>query len=296
MGRGTGLRCSIRALTSRLPGTPIVVLIPGWPQTAEMFTPLFKPLSQKYRFYALDPLGLGDSAPPTNSTSTGTNYSTTSMSRLMASAIHATLEEGQKYHLLGHDISRWIAYPWATQFQSCVKSLSILDAFVPGFMHRLNVPQQFLLPSKSNQRLWQFLFNVLPDLPEILTRGWEGEMLAWFFNLKTVQKRAIGKGRFEGYIQSYSRPSAISWGFKYYHAFKECAAQNVEFAESKLEILVLGLGGEGSVRGGMVNLVKGFADNIKGDVIKECGHYLREEQPDFIAERVLEFWGRVERE
>ncbi|KAL4767865.1 alpha/beta-hydrolase [Aspergillus nidulans var. acristatus] len=292
----TTLLHGIRALTGGLPGAPIVVLIPGWPQTAEAFTPLFEPLSQKYRFYALDPPGLGDSAPPTNSTGTGTDYSTVNVSRLMASAIHATLEEGQKYHLLGHDIGGWIAYPWAAQFQSRVKSLSILDASVPGFMHRLNVPQQFPLPTKANQRLWQFSFNALPDLPEILTRGREGEMLAWFFNLKTVQKRAIGEGRFQGYIQSYSRPSAMSRGFEYYRAFEESAAQNVEFAESKLEIPVLGLGGEGSVGGGMVNLVKGFADNVEGGVIEECGHYLPEEQPDFVAERVLEFWGRVERE
>lgn len=72
-------------------------------------------------------------------------------------------------------------------------------------------------------------------------------MLAWFFNLKTVQKRAIGEGRFEGYIQSYSHPSSMRRGFEYYRAFEESAAQNVEFAESKLEIPVLGLGGEGMV-------------------------------------------------
>ncbi|KAL4790147.1 Alpha/Beta hydrolase protein [Aspergillus venezuelensis] len=246
---------------------PIVVLIPGWPQTAEAFTPLFEPLSQKYRFHALDPLGLGDSAPPTNSTGTGTDYSTANVSRLMASAIHATLEEGQKYHLLGHNIGGWIAYPWAAQFQSRVKSLSILDASVPGFMHRLN-----------------FSFNARPDLAEILTRGREGEMLTWFFNLKTVQKR------------SYSHPTAMSRGLEYYRAFKESVAQNVEFTGSKLEIPVLGLGGEGSVGGGMVILVKGFADNVEGGMIEECGHYLLEEQPDFVAEKVLEFWGRVERE
>lgn len=90
---------------------PPLILIPGWPQTAEAFSDIFEPLSKHYQFFALDPPGLGDSLPPLN------GYDTANVSKVMAEAIHDILKE-RSYHLVGHDVGGWIAYPWAAQFQS----------------------------------------------------------------------------------------------------------------------------------------------------------------------------------
>ncbi|KAL4905775.1 hypothetical protein BDW74DRAFT_177473 [Aspergillus multicolor] len=274
--RSTLLLHGIRAITGGQ-GPPLI-LLPGWSQTAEAYNNIFEPLSKRYQFFALDPPGLGDSSAPVN------GYDTDNVSRIMAEAIHDIVKD-KTYHLVGHDVGGWIAYPWAAQFQSRLKSLSILDAGVPGFMPSI----QFPLSNAANLRLWQFSFNALPELPEILTQGRERELLTWFFKLKTVKTERFSKDHFERYIQAYSRPGAMSRGFEYYRAFETSARQNLEFAKTRLDLPVLALGGESSVGEGMVDLVKKFAANVEGGVIGECGHFLPEEQPDVVAEKLLEF-------
>jgi pimeloyl-ACP methyl ester carboxylesterase len=255
-----------------------VILIPGWPQTAEAFSDIFEPLSKHHQFFALDPPGLGDSPAPIN------GYDTINVSKIMAEAIHDALKEERTYHLVGHDVGGWIAYPWAAQFQSRIKSLSILDASVPGFLPKFEFP----LSQQTNLRLWQFSFNALPEIPEILTQGRERELLTWFFNLKTYAD-GFPEAKFERYIQAYSRPGAMSRGFEYYRAFETSAKQNLEFAKTPLDIPVLALGGASSVGAGMIQLVQNFASNVSGGAIDDCGHFLPEEQPAAVAKRLLEF-------
>ncbi|KAJ5381983.1 uncharacterized protein N7496_004411 [Penicillium cataractarum] len=257
---------------------PPVILIPGWPQTAEAFSDIFEPLSKQYQFFALDPPGLGDSPAPLN------GYDTANVSKVMAEAVHDHLKD-KSYHLVGHDVGGWIAYPWAAQFQSKIKSLSILDASVPGFLPKFEFP----LSRQTNLRLWQFSFNALPELPEILTTGRERELLTWFFNLKTVHPGGLPKDQFERYIQAYSRPGAMSRGFEYYRAFETSAKQNLEFTKTPLDIPVLALGGASSVGSGMIQLVQNFATKVSGGAIEDCGHFLPEEQPSAVAQRLLEF-------
>ncbi|KGO66006.1 hypothetical protein PITC_052060 [Penicillium italicum] len=257
---------------------PPVVMVAGWPQTAEAFSDLFEPLSQKHQFFALDPPGLGESA-----ASTG-GYDTKTISKILAESIHDTIDG--TYHLVGHDVGGWISYPWAAQFPSRVKTLTIIDAAVPG----LAPPQQFPLPNETNKRLWQFSFNALPDLPEILTRGRERELFTWFFNLKVAHPERFPKERLESYIQSYSRPGIMSHGFEYYRAVELSAKQNTEFAKTPLKMPALAMGGASSVGDNMVRLIQNFATDVRGGAIEDCGHFVPEEQPTIVAQRLLEFF------
>jgi pimeloyl-ACP methyl ester carboxylesterase len=203
----------------------------------------------------------------------------------MAESIHDVLKE-RTYHLVGHDVGGWIAYPWAAQYPSRIKSLSILDASVPGFL----TPIQFPLSHEANMRLWQFSFNALPELPEILTHGRERELLTWFFNLKTVHKDGLPIDKLERYIQSYSRPEAMSRGFEYYRAYETSAKQNLEFSKTPLDMPVLALGGASSVGSNMILWVQNFASNVSGGIIDDCGHFLPEEQPLAVAQKLLDFF------
>jgi pimeloyl-ACP methyl ester carboxylesterase len=273
----------IRAIAGGQGQRPPLIVIPGWPQTAEAFSGIFEALAEKHRFFALDPPGLGDSSAPSS-------YDTTTVSKLMAEAIHDVVGDGP-YHLIGHDVGGWIAYPWAAQFQSRVKSLSILDASIPGFLPQF----QFPMSRRTNMRLWQFSFFALPELPEILTRGRERELLTWFFNLKTVNTDSFRKDHFERYIQTYSKPGAFSRSFEYYRAFEKSAEQNLEFAKQPLDVPTFALGGANSVGASMVDLVQKFAaSKVSGGAIDDCGHFLPEEQPSAVAQKLLEFLDTVD--
>lgn len=262
---------------------PPVVLVAGWPQTAEAFNDLFEPLSKHYKFFALDPPGLGGSSPSTS------GYDTKAISKILTESIHdALIDEKQTYHLVGHDVGAWISYPWAAQNPTRVKSLCIIDGGVPGFMAQLPFP----LPHEANVRLWQFSFNALPDLPEILTRGRERELLTWFCDNKTASPDGLAKDKLETYIQAYSKPGVLSQGFEYYRAYATSADQNLELNKTSLRIPVLGLGGESSIGLGMVAMAEKFADEVEGDAIENCGHLVPEEQPEVVTQRLLEFWGK----
>ena len=52
-------------------------------------------------------------------------------------------------------------------------------------------PRDFPLPFEVNKKLWQFSFNILPELPELLTRGRERELFDWLFNNKAVHPERI---------------------------------------------------------------------------------------------------------
>ncbi len=134
-----------------------IVLIPCWPQTAEAYKDLFPILSERYKVVAVDPPGLGDSKPSRY------GYDTAAISQTLEQATRPFLNG--RYHLVGHDIGAWIAYAWAAQFPDNLLSLTLLDAALPGL-----APQKtFPLSHEVNLKLWQFSFNTLPDLPELLT-------------------------------------------------------------------------------------------------------------------------------
>jgi pimeloyl-ACP methyl ester carboxylesterase len=258
-------------------GEPML-LLPGWPQTAEAYSEIFPYLSQRYRIFALDPPGLGDSVPSPD------GYDTAAISRLLEESIRSVLPN-RSYHLVGHDVGAWIAYAWAAQFPDSVKSLTILDSAIPGYGPPLSYP----LPQQVNLKLWQFSFNSLPELPEILTQGKEKEILTWLFDRKSEHPDRITQAKRERYIECYSRPGGMSNGFAYYRAVTQSATQNKEFAKEKLKMPVLALGGESAVGEALKALVTPLGSNVRGGTVANCGHYVVEEQPETVARLLLSF-------
>lgn len=262
---------------------PPLVLLAGWPETADAFSEIFPHLSPHYRIYAIDPPGLGDSDPSPSS------YDTATISTLLESSLRATISK--PFHLLGHEVGAWIAYAWAAQYPSSILSLTVLDSAIPGHGPSLAFP----LPRETNLRLWQFSFNTLPDLPEVLTAGRERQLFDWLFDRKAVHPERITEAKRRRYVQCYSRLGGMSAGFEYYRAVANSAVRHAEFASLKLEMPVLALGGEGAVGKGMVDAMMGLAEDVSGGVVEDCGHYLVEEQPERVAEMVLEFLKGVDR-
>ena len=259
-----------------------VVLIPGWPETAEAYGDVFPLLAGSHRVICVDPPGLGDSAPSEAGFDTGTvsGMLKKSLQSLTAGAIH----------LVGHDVGAWIAYAWAAQFPGQVRSLTLLDSAVPG----LAPPQSFPLPLETNIKLWQFSFNTLPDLPELLTKGRERELFDWLFNHKAVHPERVSVANRERYVDCYAKPGGMSRGFAYYRATKVSASQNLEFSKKKLPMPVLALGGSGGMGDNLRRIMEPLAVDVAGGAIEDCGHYVMEEQPEILARRLLDFLRRVE--
>ena len=80
-------------------------------------------------------------------------------------------------------------------------------------------------------------------------------------------------------------------GFEYYRAFPTDALHNAEHAKTKLDIPVLALGGQQSLGTMALEAMKDLAGDVRGGEIERCGHWIAEEQPEYLTQQLLHFFG-----
>jgi pimeloyl-ACP methyl ester carboxylesterase len=153
---------------------------------------------------------------------------------------------------------------------------------IPG----LTRAPEIFVPQARNTLLWHFMFNQLPDLPEMLIQGRERAYLAWMFDQRSYRRETIA---LDTYVEAYSAPGAMRAGFAYYRAIPETIAQNRRRAERKLAMPVLALGAEHSAGDGPLTTLKSVALNVSGGVLPDCGHFIPEESPDALLEHLVPF-------
>jgi pimeloyl-ACP methyl ester carboxylesterase len=78
-------------------------------------------------------------------------------------------------------------------------------------------------------------------------------------------------------------------GFSYYRAIPETIAQNEERAKRRLAMPVLALGGEFGTGDLPRMSMAPVAASLSGGVLAGCGHYVPEECPVELTERLLPF-------
>lgn len=253
-------------------GVPIV-LLHGWPQSSYMWRKVVSALAAKHRVVLIDLPGLGGSQ-------SYDVFDTGFVAGIIADAIEAL--GISSCHLVGHDIGAWVVTSLALQFESHLKSLAVIDAGIPGL-----VPDEIFKPGNA-QRVWQFYFHAVADIPELLIEGREKEYLSWYFRNKAVVKGAITDDDIAHYTNQYRRKHGMSDGFGYYRAFTKSADQNRSF-QHKLSIPVLAIGAESGVGASIGMAMDKIATNVTTKVIADCGHYVPEERPNEFSALLLAF-------
>jgi pimeloyl-ACP methyl ester carboxylesterase len=164
---------------------------------------------------------------------------------------------------------------------------------VPG----VSPPAPAGVPSEAvNLKSWQFAFNRLDDLPEILVQGHERAYLTWLFATKTTRAYAIEPAALDEYVRVFSAPGTARAGFAWYRAAfsPEGLAQAKVRAARRLPMPVLALGGGDGVGDALRATVATIGDRVKGGAIGEgCGHFLPSECPDELAGAIIAFWGET---
>ena len=85
-------------------------------------------------------------------------------------------------------------------------------------------------------------------------------------------------------------------GFEYYRAVPEDTIQNINYSKTKLTIPVLALGGDvypalgGDIPGNFAySSLQSLASNVTGIIVPLSGHWIPEEQPQFVIDHLLKF-------
>lgn len=174
-----------------------------------------------------------------------------------------------------------------------VRRLVLTESNIPGVTTFASAG----IPSEAvNLKSWQFAFNRLNDLPEMLIQGRERAYLAWIFATKSFRTYAIDSAALEEYTRQYSAPGAMRAGFTWYRANfdAEGLAQAKARAAKRLTMPVLALGGSEGVGDALRATVATIGDRVQGGSITGsmagCGHFLPEECPDELTDSVLKFW------
>jgi pimeloyl-ACP methyl ester carboxylesterase len=263
---------------------PAVVLLHGWPQTWWEWRHVIPPIARKYTVIAPDLRGLGDSSRPLH------GYDKRTVADDIWRLVHDKLGH-DSFHLVGHDWGGPTAYALAAGHRGAVRSLAILDVVIPGSGGDF---------SEGGQR-WHHQFHITPDLPEALTAGREDVYLAWFYRTFAYRPDAIGPDDLREYVRTYSQPGAMRAGFALYRAMAQDAADNrASIAEGMLEMPVLALGGgvsypHGRGRGRAVeDSLRRVATNVTGEVVPDCGHFIPEEAPQLVIDRLLAHFSRAD--
>ena len=101
-----------------------MLLISGFPQTRRSWNKLIPLMSKQYTAVPADLPSFGDSgflnAPAT----------TENVAKVFHEFTGASL--GTPLHVVAHDFGAWCAYSWALQYPRDFKTLTLIDAGIPG--------------------------------------------------------------------------------------------------------------------------------------------------------------------
>lgn len=256
-----------------------VVLLPGFPESWFAWRKIMPLLSNDFRVIALDLPGQGDSDRPMSGYDTKT----------IAIIIHKFLQQLdiQNYYLAAHDVGGWVAYPYTALFGDEVDGLAIMDAGIPG----ITMPDKLSLDPELAWQTWHFAFHLVPDIPEMLITGKESEYLDWFLRRKAANPEVFSNEDIKEYLRGFKKMGGLRAGLSYYRDSALSAQQNKELAKKgKLKTPVLALGGDQSTIPDMVSPLKDFVQDIQGSTIQFCGHFLPEEQPEVVANELINFF------
>ena len=253
-----------------------VVLLHGFGSTWYMWRHVMPELAKHYTVIVPDLRGAGDSDKP------ATGYD----KRTLAEDIYQLVRHlgHERIFLVGHDIGLMVSYAYASAHPADVRRLVLLDAPIPG----TKVFEDF----EQSPLLWHFRFHNVANLPESLVAGRERTYLTeGFYRALSYNPAAFTDADVDEYVRSYSAPGGMKAGFEYFRAFAEDARHNKEHFKTKLTMPVLALGGAQSLGPTMVDMVKEVASDVRGGSIERCGHWVADERPADLTERLIAFLG-----
>lgn len=250
---------------------PAVVLIHGFGDTGDMWSPLAAALARDHRVVVPDLRGLGLSSKPEG------GYD----KKNQAADIRAVLDQLgiDQADIVGHDIGTMVAYAYAARYPGKTSKLIVMDAPVPG------VPpweQIVRLPA-----LWHFDFGGKDALR--LVAGRERIYLDRFWNDFAGDPAKVDEATRQHYARLYARPGAMKAAFAQFQSIRQDAVDNADAIKTRLAMPVLAIGGEKSFGNNEAIVMRNAATNVTELVVPGSGHWLMEEAPAATIEAVTSF-------
>lgn len=260
---------------------PPLVLLHGWPQTWYEWVEVMPALAEGHTVIAVDLPGLGDSEgePPSYDKKTLARY------------VHGLVSEELGYgsiNLAAHDLGAGVGYQYAAQYPDEVERFVLMDYPLPG---------SAIDAAQFEDLSWHIALHYEEGLPEMLTEGREREYLAYFYPEVAASPESISEESIDEFARTYSQPGKMSAGFELYRTLDEDTEDNKRSAGTPLKMPVLVMTGTAGPHEGTdvgeftTGTVHAVASDVSSVGVPDAGHWLAEENPEFVADRVLGFLG-----
>ncbi|MGA2685760.1 MAG: alpha/beta hydrolase [Verrucomicrobiota bacterium] len=263
---------------------PILVLLPGWPETWWEFHKIMPALATQYRVIAVDLRGMGGSAKPQG------GYDKKNMAEDIYQLVR--LLGYDKVNVAGHDIGSMVAFSFAANHPEATLKIALLDVPHPDefFSEIRMLPEAGKFGDKIDDEHpgypWWFAFHQVKGLPEKVLEGRFPIYQNFLIDYLIKDPKSIGPRDRAIYAAAYSTPDAIRAGDAWYQAFPQDVIDSKTY--KKLEMPVLGLGSTGY--GWLKASVTPKATNFQLIKVENSGHFMQEEQPEFVAKTLDEFF------
>ena len=257
-------------------GAP-VVLLHGYPQTAQMWRKVAPQLLTDHTIVCPDLRGYGDSDKPRD------GYD----KRTMARDIHLLMESlgYKRYAAVGHDRGARGAHRLALDYPAAVTRLCVLDI----------VPTHTVFRDAGKElaaAYWHWFFFLTPDLPELMLGAVPEAFLRHMFRALTARAGAIEEPMLQEYLRAFTLPGTIRAGLEDYRAAatRDCEDDERDLA-LKVRCPVLAIWGEYGKMHTLFDVPATWrekAADVRGRALP-CGHFIPEEAPDELLAELRPF-------
>jgi pimeloyl-ACP methyl ester carboxylesterase len=258
---------------------PLVILLHGFPEFWYGWNKQIPVLSAYYRIVAPDMRGYNLSDKP-NAVSA---YKIEILAKDIADLVAALGEK--KAIVVGHDWGAAVAWALAAFYPDVVEKLAILNVPHPKEMTRAF--REFNL--KQWRKSWYIFFFQLPLLPE----AWVGKESFFYkvFRGMSRKRESFTAEDIEKYVNAFKHKGARRGAVNYYRAAFRAIASTPEYPSIKAPTMMLwgeqdkALGKELTLR--TANYCAGPFEIFYDP---ESGHFLQHDNPDWVNEKLLQFF------
>lgn len=256
-------------------GEPLV-LLHGWPQHWYMWHNQIPELSKKYRVICIDIRGFGWTETP-RADFTVQRY---------AQDILALLDQMnlETVYLMGHDWGGWIGFLMSL---SCPEK--IIKYVALNITHPFQIPDARLL---TTWRFWYMFVIASPWLGKFVVgkTGFTKRILKW-----GVRRHIWTEEELEIYTAQFKTDDKVKTTNSIYRAFllKELLpALRGRYRKSKLTVPTLILFGKDDffISPASLKGYEPYAENLRVELVPNCGHFIAEDQPEIVNSKALEFF------
>jgi pimeloyl-ACP methyl ester carboxylesterase len=255
-----------------------VILLHGWPENWYMWRNVIPELAKRYRVIAPDLRGFGWTEAPRR------GYHKEQFATDILGLMDALRLE--RVRLVGHDWGGW------TGFLMCLRQPQRFERYLA-----LNIthPWPPTGPSLRNARRFWYMALMASGLGEILLRI-SPEAFIRKVKGTAINPRAFSDADLHLYIDSLSTPARAHASAQTYRTLFLRDGPDIarrRYHRTRLTVPTLLLFGTEDVAIG-VDMLAGFeahADDMRLELVPDCGHFIVDEQPELVVDRALSFLG-----